>query len=242
VESVPKTIERFGGRVDELAECASFEAAAQGFCDSFYTDFPETALVRVFGTVAYDRLGERERRFVEAFVARIGAEAPHGPDPVLTLFGTRGIEPDWGRREASRDHLAIPLLSAQFVAEIPMISRLFGELGFSNLASGAAAWQFVSRPNQSADRLFFVGDARTTTDERGRLIIPGSDFVDRYRIRTVFGFGGPAKSGAMLLSAVVFSRSVLTRPQALPFVDLVTRLRAATKDLLEGQRLFAADS
>jgi hypothetical protein len=234
-------VERFAGRVDELAGCASFEEAAQRFCDLFYTDFPDTALVRIFGTVAFANLGNFERRAVATFVERIGASGVAGADdPVLTLFGTRGIEPAWCSRTTSRDHLAIPLLSQHFVAEIPMISRLLAELGFSQLEAGEAAWQFVSRPSASRDGLFFVGDARTTTDERGRLIIPSSQFVDRYRVRTVFGFGGPAVDGAMLLTAIVFCRSIMTRQQAAAFVNVMGRLRAATHRVLERQRLFAS--
>ncbi len=236
-------VERFSAEVDGLHACTTLEAAAQRYCDGFYREFNDTALVRVFGTVPLERLGSRELAFVDALVAREARPLRlAGGDPVLTLFGTRGIEPAWGLREASRGHLAIPLSSEDFVAQAPMLARLLSELGFGSLRAHDGSWQFVRKLPSGADGLFFVGDARTATDERGRLIIPATEFVDRYGVRTVFGFGGELAGQSMMLTTIVFSRSVLAREDAGRFVPLFGRLRDATKAVLERQAWFAAAS
>ncbi|MBD5656137.1 MAG: hypothetical protein IAI50_13320, partial [Candidatus Eremiobacteraeota bacterium] len=61
-------MERFAAGIDGLSDSASFADAAQRFCDAFYEAFSDTALVRIFGTVALEDLGAPERRAVAAFV------------------------------------------------------------------------------------------------------------------------------------------------------------------------------
>jgi hypothetical protein len=235
-------IEQLALEIDGLRDRRELQGALQRFCELFYAAFPDTALIRVFGTVPMGRLGSREREFVHDLIAREsrGFELFEG-DPILTLFGTRGIEPEWCDRKASRDHLAIPLSSEEFIAEIPMLSRLLSELGFTSIRARNGTWQFVSRLDASGDGLFFVGDARTATDERGRLIIPASDFVDRYGIRSVFGFGGEVATQSMMLAVIVFARTVLSREDAACFVPLFDRLRSATESMLQRQALFEAN-
>jgi hypothetical protein len=236
-------VERFLPSIDDLRGCTTLEEATQQFCERFYREFTDTTLVRVFGTVPLGRLGRRELEFIDSLVAR--EERPMRlaqGDPVLTLFGTRGIEPAWNSRETSTGHLAIPLSSEEFVAEIPMLARLLTELGFGSIRARDGSWQFVSRLPTGSDGLFFVGDARTATDERGRLIIPATDFVDRYGVRTVFGFGGEVAGQSMLLSTIVFCRGVLARNEAAAFVPLFGRLRDATRAVLERQAWFATAS
>jgi hypothetical protein len=229
--------------VGGLTACTTLEEAAQRFCDLFYRELTDTALVRVFGTVPLERLGQRELAFVETLLQREGRPLRlAAADPVLTLFGTRGIEAAWSAREASRGHLAIPLSSEDFVAEIPMLARLLSELGFGSLRAGNGSWQFVRKLPSGADGLFFVGDARTASDERGRLIIPATEFVERYGIRTVFGFGGEVAGQSMMLSTIVFCRNVLAREDASRFIVLFERLRDATKTVLERQAWFATAS
>jgi hypothetical protein len=236
-------VERFAPVVDGLDGCTTLEEAAQRFCDLFYGAFTDTTLVRVFGTVPLGRLGRRELAFIDALIAREPRPMRLGQnDPVLTLFGTRGIEPAWCSREASTGHLAIPLASEEFVAEIPMLARLLSELGFGSLGARNGSWQFVSRVPAGSDGLFFVGDARTATDERGRLIIPAAEFVERYHVRSVFGFGGEVAGQSMMLSTIVFSRGVLAREEAAAFVPLFGRLRDATRAVLERQAWFATAS
>ena len=47
----------------------------------------------------------------------------------LTLMATVGENPEWNSRKNSAGHKAIPLPSAEFVAQIPMIAQLIGQFG-----------------------------------------------------------------------------------------------------------------
>ena len=208
----------------EFASCASLQQAAQRFTESFYEAFAEsTVLVRVFATLRMEQLTATQQEIVTGFVERLGgSERLDDATDVLTLLGTFGLQDQWRERDGSRDHRAIPLLSDAFVAEIPMIARLLSEIGFPGLRRRSAAWQFVDRDAG----LFFVGDARTATDERGRRIIPAVEFVERYGVKTVFGFGASAGAEPVFLTVIVFSRDILVREQAEPYATLFAAFRS----------------
>jgi hypothetical protein len=239
--SLSANLDAFGSLFEsEIAAAPTLEAAAQLFCDRFYATFVDfTVLVRVFGTFSYGELTDADRTFAGTYLARDG-EAPQVDDrtPVLTLLGTRGIEEAWCSRLTSRDHRAIPLLSDEFIDDIPMLARLLGEIGFPRLAN-SAAWQFVTRDTIDVNGLFFVGDARTSTDERGRHIIPSTNFVERYGVKTVFGFGGPYTAAPTFLTAIVFARRPLARSQAARFAPFIGDLKAATRQQVDRGAIFS---
>ena len=228
-EPVEERIAAFRASVEpQLHGVASFEAAASAFVDTFYTAFDDfTLLVRVFAIVPYRRLDTAERAYLGDL---------HEATPVLTLMGTRGIEPQWNDRRTSQNHRAIPLISETFVEEAPMIAKLFAEIGDSPFALLDGDWQFVRR-TAGADGLFFVGDARTTTDLRGRRVIPAADFVERYGVRTVFGFGRRAEDNSLAV-VIVFSRKALLRTFAQQFVGLIELLLAGSGSVSQ-EALFA---
>ena len=235
--------ERFWEAIEpELARCTHLDEAAQLFCNRFYESFVDFAvLVRMFGTVPLGGLPPADRVFASSFLDK-GGTAPmfESQTPVLTLLGTRGVETSWCDRAKSRDHRAIPLLSNDFIDGIPMIARLLGEIGFPRLSRGPAGWQFVTRDIVDVNGLFFVGDARTTTDERGRHIIPSFEFVERYGIKSVFGFGGPYTATSTFLTAIVFTRRAIPRVVAGRFVQLIANFKAVTTPLLDAGALFSA--
>jgi hypothetical protein len=213
--------------------------AAQLFAEEIYAN-PRTAasLVRIFATVPFAWLPTAETAYVREFLERGGeARELNGKTPVLALLGTRGIEPRWNDRTQSVGHRAIPLVSEAFVAGAPMIARLLRETGFSLPRSMKQNPQFVSGVGEG--NLFFVGDASNTTDERGRRIIPATDFVDRYGIRTVYGSGAAYPADGIFLTGIVFSRRVIARDEAATFAPLVRRLVAATSALATRERLYS---
>ena len=224
----------------KLTAAPTLAAAAQQFCDEFYTSFLEfTVLVRMFGTFAFGELPAAEQTFAGTYLARNGSPPElDAATPVLTLLGSRGIESPWSARETSRDHRAIPLISDDFIDDIPMLARLLGELGFPRLGVGRASWQFVTRDTIDVNGLFFVGDARTATDERGRHIIPSTDFVERYGVKTVFGFGGPYSATPAFLTAIVFARSTLPRTAASRFAPLMSDFKSITRERVDRGELF----
>jgi hypothetical protein len=225
-----------------LAPCERLQDASQVFARHFYEQFAEsTVLLRVFATLRGSQLGAADLAFAREFApaTETGPELGAATD-VLTLLGTFGARENWRAREASQGHRAIPLLSDASIGEIPMIARLLGELGFPSLQRRNSTWQFVKRRGRE-DGLFFVGDARSATDERGRRIIPALDFVERYGVKTVFGFGGPYPGTQVFLATIVFSRDVLLRSDAERYVALVEIFRANTASLVDAGDFFAPE-
>jgi hypothetical protein len=131
------------------------------------------------------------------------------------------------------------LLSEEFVGEIPMIARVLGETGFVPFGAAKGRSQYVMRDSSEGDGLFFVGDARVTTDERGRLIIPAADFVARHGVKTVFGFGGTYSAGRNFVTTIVFCREAVARTTARNFVALGREFKAHTEALMERGTVFA---
>jgi hypothetical protein len=216
----------------------SLEAVAHLFVRNFYETFADiSVLVRLFATVAAARLEPGERQYLVE-----QGWSCEDATPVLTLLGTRGVAPAWNDRRTSRNHRAIPLLSHAFIEDAPMIARLFAELGVSPLAdtSAGADWQYL-RKLGGGDGLFFVGDARTSTDSRGRPIIPSTEFIEDFGIKTVFGFGGPYPSAHTSVAVVVFCRRTITREDALAFVRLSNMLRDAYADSPGRATLFLSN-
>ncbi|HEY6233534.1 MAG TPA: hypothetical protein VIW69_00350 [Candidatus Elarobacter sp.] len=220
----------------------SLEEVARLFTDALYERFASSVvLARVFATVELQQLPPGDRAFVERFAASVGGlDELTDATPVLSLLASRGVEEAWNDRRRSQDHLAIPLLSERFVAEIPMISRLLNEIGFTPAWSGAGSG-FVTKTFANVNGIFYVDDARTAVDERERSIIPATAFVERYGIRTVFGFGGSYIGRHTFISAIVFCRDEISRSQALRFIPLIGSLKAATTRLVNRGAIFAAE-
>jgi hypothetical protein len=197
---------------------------------------PSVALVRLFATVPYMRLPDAERVFAEAIAAQ-STETLQPDTPVLVLLGTRGDEPEWNDRTKSSGHLAIPLISQAFVDEIPMLARLLTSIGFE-ADWGGTGRGFVTKSIANLNGVFFVDDARTALDERGRNIIPAASFVERYKIRSVFGIGGSYVSRHAYLAAMLFTRESMMRSNAMTFVPLIGSLKASTTRLINREQFF----
>jgi two-component system NtrC family sensor kinase len=230
----------WGGLAPSLTGARSLEEVARLFTDALYERFASSVvLARVFGTVEFRQLTADDRTFVEHFASSVegGAELTDATE-VLALLASRGVEEAWNDRRRSRDHLAIPLLSERLVAEIPMISRLLHEIGFTPAWRGTDSG-FVTKTFANVNGIFYVGDARTAVDDRKRNIIPASDFIERYGIRTVFGFGGSYLGRHMFISAIVFCRDEIARSQAMRFIPLIGSLKAATTRLVNRGAIFA---
>ena len=84
------------------------------------------ALVRFFMTCEYESLDDSLSRFV---ADRFPDLAPEPETKCLTLMGTVGDEPDWCDIDRSQGHRSVPLISEEWVKQIPMIARPVAELG-----------------------------------------------------------------------------------------------------------------
>jgi len=232
------TIAELWTAVEPRVELAtSLEEAAQALATALYTQFAESAiLARVYVTVPFAALPPPTRAFVQALPG--AAAALSGTTPVLALVGTQGQKADWNDRRKSKQHGAIPLISAEFVDGIPTIARLLRELGVPlDWIDSHDARRLVTTIGSTAG-LFYVEDAVRAMDERGRKVIPAVDFVFAYDVKSVFGTGG-AYAGGQLLVVVFFCRDPVARVKAEMFLPLVDFFKGKTASLVAPAKVFA---
>ena len=223
-----------------IREAKTLEEGAQTLATELYTQFAESVvLARVFVTAPFDALPADVCTFVENLVKSAGRPASlRGPVPVVSLVGTQGQEAAWNDRRNSRRHQGIPLISSSFVAAIPMIARLFRDLGVPlEWIDSDDAEHFATAVGHSAG-LFFVRDAATAVDDHGRTII-APDFVSTYGIKTVFGAGGAYARGQLLV-IVIFCRDEVPRTTAERCLHLADLFKGQTASVVEAGRVFEA--
>ena len=228
-------IEEIWDRVEsQIDRCGSLEEAAACLVNVLYERLASTAiLVRLFTTLEFQQLDAPDRSQVTAFArSAMASHHMHDATPALTLLATRGVEADWNDRRRSREHRTIPLLSRSQVGAAPMISRLLDEIGFVPQWRGSET-SFTLQTHTSVNGIFYVQDAGSAVDDLGRKIIPDTDFVERYGVKTVFGFGGSYDGTSMILTAVAFCRHEIPRAQAARFVPLIARFKARTGHLVD---------
>jgi len=240
-QATDATISELWATVEPLIQQrTSLEEAAQSLATAVHTQFSESAvLARVYVTVPFDELPPHNQAFVETLVASTDPTPElEETTPVLSLVGTHGQAAAWNDRHNSKRHKGIPLISAAFVEEIPMIARLLRELGVPlDWIDSHDARRIVTTLGSNSG-LFFVEDASQTTDERGRKVIPAQDFVSSYGVKSVFGTGGAYPDGRILV-VVVFCRDTVTRATAELFLPLADLFRARTASLVAPVTVFA---
>jgi hypothetical protein len=188
----------------------TFEEAATRIVQLFRTELvdeegnPACALVRVYKTHPFASLPEELKRFA----LDIDPSAEQVSDlRCLTLMATAGDEPAWNSRLHSRSHKAIPLSSEAAVNEAPMVSQLFQQLGVNIASVLHPDPRLLLDVNDKAQSVFYV---RTAI---GSPYIPAQEeFVRRYGIQSVIGFGGIIATGD-LVAAILFSKVPIT-PEA----------------------------
>lgn len=218
----------------------SLAAAAQALADTVFPAFEESlALVRVFATVPFGELPGANQGFVRALMRARKVEGLVAPaTPVLSLLGTRGLKPAWNDRLMSHGHVGIPLASAEFVDAIPMISRLLSEFGLVIVGMDGGGARIVRSRVGNLSGMFYVADARTETDEHGRLVISAQDFVEEHGVRTVFGFGGAYMLERSYVAVILFARETVDAERARELAPLSSALKTATLRLVDQGRFF----
>lgn len=176
------------------------------------------ALVRFYKTHRYADLEPALQRVAESQLD--GASA--APDMrCLTLLGTAGDEPDWNSRHASKGHRAIALPSAEQVRAAPMIIRLIEELGVDIESLFSSAEPRVRGSDPRTYDVFHVERAR------GNPHIPAQrEFVEKYGIESVVGFGGLLRSGE-LFAVILFSRDTIPGRSASRFRTIALDVRSS---------------
>lgn len=161
----------------------------------------QLVMSRFYKTHPYDALEPAQRAFADSLLA--GAE----PDPgllCLCLVASAGEEARWNDRRQSRGHVAIPLTSTDFIDQAPMISAMVRQFGFDPAQLVNPERATLANLAGKTYGVFHVEHAA------GSPHIPEQeDFVERYGVQSVVGFGGALPSGAVFAS-ILFSRVHVT--------------------------------
>jgi hypothetical protein len=218
--------------IESLSHVDSLEEAAGAFVECFARTFESLVLGRMFLVAPLSALPLAEQQLVSPEGRLLPATS------VLSLLATRGREPAWNERTASVGHRNIALVSAERVAQAPMIAKLLGDLKLDlrGLDAGLpiATRQLLGGHNGT----FFVPDAQTATDDSARRII-SPEFAEEYGVRTVFGMGGAYMDGTIVV-AILFCDELLDRCVVERFPSFIGSFKTVTTRLVGQRRLFAA--
>lgn len=207
-----------------VADAPSMEEGARTLCrylrDEFVTPGSgerQCVLVRVYRTLPFSALPRELRDFAEQSSGeKLGAEVK-----CLTLLGTAGDEEAWNDRRKSRAHRAIALPTPELVERAPMIAQLVRDFGLDLRAVVRPSKDTVAELFGKTYGIFYVDEAK------GSPYIPAQEeFVERYGVRSVLGFGGSLRSGD-LYAVILFSRVTVPRPSADRFRNVALDIKAA---------------
>jgi len=187
---------------------------------------PALALVRLYKT---HPLGELPPD-LQDFARGVFGESTHidTRTKCLTLLATAGDDGRWNSRADSGGHKAIPLPSAQIVAQLPMVAQLVRQFGIevSDLLESAPSMMIDA--DQKTYNVFFVEHAN------GSAFIPAQkEFVIPYGVRSVLGFGGLLHSGD-LFAVIMFSKVPIVRNTAELFKALALNVKMALLPFVGG--------
>jgi hypothetical protein len=226
----------FYERIEHSIENArTLETASRQLIDCLYSELSQSVvLARVFATLRLSELTPDLQEFARR-LARTASLELSQDSFALTLLGTAGESPAWNARLRSVGHQAIPLVSAGFITAIPMMSALLDQMGF-DLGWIRGEPGLMARSMGKMAGTFFVEDAATTRDSRGRLVIAAQDFVRQYGVKTVFGFGGGYAIGGRFVVVICFLRQRIGKAAAIRFQSLVNIFKSKTGPFITDPR------
>lgn len=214
------------------------EEAAQRVCRVLYDELITSekskacALVRCYKTHPYGTLEPELQSFAKA-VLQAG---PTGPTMrCLTLIGTAGDDASWNSRRASAGHQAIPLPSAEMIEKAPMIAQLIRQFGLELTDVVQPTTDLVRGLAGKTYGVFHVPEAK------GSPYIPAQkDFVLKFGIRSVVGFGGSLPSGD-LFAVILFARVPISSETADRFRNLALDVKSGFFPYREGE-IFSTET
>lgn len=216
---------------DAAAGAATLELSAQRVCRFLYDELHgpgaerACALVRCYKTHPFSSLEPELREFARALME--GAN-PAPTMKCLTLMATVGQTASWNSRFLSQGHRAIPLPSPEIVEKAPMISQLIKEMGLELSSVLRPSPDLVKELAGKRHGVFHVEEAA------GSPYIPAQkDFVERYGIRSVLGFGGVLGNGE-LFAVILFATVHVPQNAAQRFRTLALDVKSAFHKFDEG--------
>ena len=219
-------------------EAATMEEAAQRVCRVLYDELITSegskacAMVRCYKTHAFGKLEPELKTFARA----VQQGSAIGPTiRCLTLLGTVGDDPAWNSRRTSAGHQAIPLPSAEIIEKAPMIAQLIRQFGLELSEVVQPASDLVRGVTGKTYGVFHVPDAV------GSPYIPAQkDFVLKFGIRSVVGFGGSLPSGD-LFAVILFARVPISSETADRFRNLALDVKSGFFPFRDGE-IFASEA
>jgi len=188
-------------------------------------------LIRFFKTHPYGELDDELKAFARSLYGGI-QDFPE--TRCLTLLATAGDHPHWNSRKDSAGHKTIPLPSAQVVSQVPMVSQLIVQFGLEINDVVKPEPTLLAELGQKTFNVFYVEEAA------GNGFVPAQEeFVARYGIRSVLGFGGMLPDGD-LFAIIMFSRVHIPPEKADMFKTLSLSAKTAILPFAEGA-IFAGN-
>jgi hypothetical protein len=222
---------------NELVGCTYLQEAAQKCASFIYEEIKVSlALIRFYATVPFKQLPSPDKSFVLdlALANRVG-DSLKEDTLVLSLLGTRGDMAEWNDRYKSKNHLGIPLVASSFVEAIPMVSQLMKDMKIGLSWLDTKDTGIVVKTLGTVAGVFYVREAATSVDEKGRKIVPAQDFVSANGIRTVFGLGGSYLNSTCII-LILFTRELMERAEVERFMPLVNTIKTVTMSpVMRGQ-------
>ena len=220
---LPEMLRSSNGLTKAMRGAPSMEAAARAQCRYLYdelrtmTDDRACVLVRCYKTHAFGQLPVDLQQFAKAQLEP--QTTPSADMRCLALLATAGDEDAWNDRRRSVGHQAVPLPTTAVVERAPMIAQMFRALGVDLERVVTPASSIVHDLEGKSYGVFHVRDARNSP------YIPAQDFVERYHVRTVVGFGGSLKTGDVF-STILFTRTTVTSKAADRFRTLALYVKS----------------
>jgi hypothetical protein len=226
---------------ENLTGCSTLEESAQKYMTILYEELSDSIiLARLFATIPIYGLPEENKKFVIdlAQSAKI-TELIKGDTLVLSLLGTRGKKQEWDDRKKSKGHIGIPLASSDFIGKIPMMSRLLKELGAGIDWIDKTDTDLVAKKFENISGVFYVRDAATELDNKGRKIIAAQDFVEAEGVQTVFGIGGCYMGTSLFFTTIIFLSETIEKDTAERFMLQANKFKTATLNIVDEGKIFA---
>ncbi len=172
---------------------------------------PACSLVRLFKTTPYSRLTPDLRALADI---RLGDKPPPPSLTCLTLLASAGAVPGWNDPTRSSRFRVIPLDTLEAVERLPMFSQLFRQLGVSLPSLTQSGASVLLDQHEQSFNVFHIPEAE------GSPYVPAQEeFVLKYGIRSVLGFGAPLLDGE-LFSIILFSKDFIPQSTAALFKPL----------------------
>jgi len=186
------------------AHAKSMEGATNNVVNYFYENFIDMqtgekacALVRLFKTHNVDELPPDLQNFAKNMLHKKTKSKSY---KCLTLLASAGVEDSWKDRKNSVGHQAIPLPSKEVLNRIPMMRNLIKQMGLDVETVINPDPELLADLSQKTYNVFYVPDAVDSP------YIPAQDdFVKKYGIKSVLGFGSILPSGNVF-TLIIFSK------------------------------------